>query len=138
MISEFDIDEVEQICIWRLTGIFSADAMMAGYERRAALPGFTYGMGTLADIRGLEFDARGRPEIAEYARRAGAEQSRSGRFEFQTAIVVSPDYNRELAAFFTSIAPLHMASRSRVFEDLDAAKNWLISQRVGGVAGAGS
>lgn len=138
MISEFAIDEVEQICIWRLIGTFSADDMMAGYQRRAALPGFNYGMGTLADIRGLEFDARGRPEIAEYARRAGAEQSRSGRFEFQTAIVVAPDYNRELAAFFTSIAPLHMASRSRIFEDLGAAKNWLISQRIRGGTGGGN
>ena len=126
---EFEFDPDNQLCIYRISGLITGDALMQTFGRARAHPDWSdqYDFLTLLDQASLAaMPAEAMTQLQE--RMAEADPVRDG-LRRRAAIVCDDELSRAMLTYWEMIAGERLTTQERVFTTEAEARAWLTGPR---------
>ena len=134
MLSELEIDTENRICIWRIGGETSLDALRDGYAARFEHPDWSPDLMSMSVLTRLGLGAF-TPDMAlkfaEFVRQCDEEHDRSAK---RASIVCGDEMARALLYYWEKKATQVLGRQERSFSTEAAARQWLLTGKDSRVA----
>lgn len=127
MLSQLEIDTENRICIWRIGGETSLDALREGYAARFDHPDWSPDLMSMSVLSRLglgAFTPDMAVKFAEFDRQCDEEHGRKAK---RAAIVCGDDMARALLYYWEKKAEDVLGRQERTFPNEAEAREWLIT-----------
>jgi len=129
MLSQLEIDTEDRICIWRIGGETSLEALREGYAARFAHPDWSADLMSMSVLTRLglgAFTPDMAVKFAEFVRQCDQDHNRTAN---RAALVCSDDMARALLYYWEKKAEDVLGREERTFSSEAEARAWLTNSR---------